>query len=89
MDSKLLISNIIVTLILEDCLLNFVYFIFRIYNYYHHQFWKPFLRSDFFRVNYILEHLKWTKEYDQRQQKLMQEVRPWSEFLEAIKVETG
>lgn len=70
-------------------LVNIVYFIFRSYNYYHEQVWKRFVRSDFFRVNYVVEHLDWSKEYEKEEKKLKSEVKSRAEFLEAIQVETG
>lgn len=63
--SKVTIGNAICALMMEAATVNIIYFIYRFYNYYHHYFWKNFVRSDFFKVNYIVEHLEWTKIYDQ------------------------
>lgn len=40
-----------------------------------------------FRMNYTLEYLEWTKEYDENEKKLMSEVPPRNQFLDAIKVD--
>ena len=48
-----------------------------------------FVRSEFFRVNYIVEHIQWVKEYQEEEKKLMGETKSRQEFLEAIKVQTG
>jgi heme/copper-type cytochrome/quinol oxidase subunit 4 len=85
-DTKVLIGDAICGLIMEGALVNIVYFIFRTYNYHHEYTWKPFVRSDMFRINYTFEHLQWTKEYDDKDKKLMSSVRPRNEFLAAIKV---
>ena len=55
--SKILIGNIICGLIIEGAIVNVIYLTYRFYNYHHHHHWKQFVRSDFFRINYILEHL--------------------------------
>jgi hypothetical protein len=34
-----------------------------------------------FRTNYTLEHLQWTKEYDENEKKLISEVPTRNEFL--------
>jgi hypothetical protein len=65
MDSKITIGNVVCALIMEGATVNIIYFIYRFYNYYHHCFWKEFVRTDLFRINYTVEHLEWTKEYDQ------------------------
>ena len=74
-DSKILIGNVICAILIEGFTVNAIYFFFRLYHYYHHYLWKAFVRSDFFRVNYIVEHLEWTKSYEKEQQKLMSEVK--------------
>ena len=61
--NKILVCNFVVAVIIWGFLANIIYFLFRTYNYYHHHLWKRLVRSDFFRVNYIVEHLEWTKEY--------------------------
>lgn len=83
---KILVGNIVCALFIEGLLVNLGYFYFRTYNYYHHNFWKRFVRSDLFRINYTLEHLEWTADYDKEEQKLKAEVKNRQEFLEAIKV---
>lgn len=60
-DTRVMICNIVVVLIIEGFSVNIVYFFFRTYNFYHHYVWKTFVRSDMFKINYTLEHLEWTK----------------------------
>jgi len=67
----MLICNFVVALLIWGFLFNTVYFIFRTYHYYHQHLWKLFVRSDFFRVNYIVEHLEWTQDYEKEDKKLM------------------
>ena len=47
------------------------------------------MRSELFRLNYVIEHIEWTKDYQKQEDKLMAEVKTRAEFLEAIKVENG
>ncbi len=56
-DKRVLIGDAICGIIIEGFTVNIIYFYFRTYNYYHHHIWKTFVRSDFFRINYIIEHL--------------------------------
>lgn len=63
-DTRVLIGNFVCALLIEGFTINFIYFVFRTYHFYHHHLWKLFVRSDFFKVNYVVEHLEWTKAYD-------------------------
>ena len=72
---KVLIGNVICGLIILGAIVNVIYFTFRFYNYHHHHHWKTFVRSEFFRINYTIEHLQWIKEYDQEDKKLLSEVK--------------
>jgi hypothetical protein len=68
---KVLIGDIICGIIIEGATVNIIYFTFRTYNYHHEKTWKPFVRSDLFRINYTIEYLEWTKSYDEKEKKLM------------------
>lgn len=86
---KVMIGDVICAIIIEGAVVNIIYFAFRTYNFHHEKTWKPFVRSELFRLNYTVEHLKWVKEYEEKEKKLMSEIKGRNEFLEAIKVHTG
>jgi Na+-driven multidrug efflux pump len=68
---KVLVCNFVVALIIWGFCVNFGYFVFRTYHYYHHHVWKIFVGSNFFRINYIIEHLEWVKDYEMERKKLV------------------
>lgn len=53
-NSKILICNFVVATIIWGFIVNIIYFVFRTYHFYHHFVWKTLVRSDFFRINYIV-----------------------------------
>ncbi len=60
---KSLMGTVICLLVLYGMVSNFVYFVYRTYNYYFDNVWKLFVKTEMFKENYTVEHYELVKKY--------------------------